>query len=95
MIMFSYRSCLVLLVLVSTNAVQGFRMFAKEKSCDLECPRNAPCRFGKADFSGRTGILASENETHQNGMHCDCPIGEYYFKQQCAFSFLVMMDFDY
>jgi len=46
-----------------------------EKSCDLECPRNAPCRFGEADFSGRTGILASENETHKDGMHCDCPIG--------------------
>ena len=45
--------------------------------CDLECPSNAPCRFGEADFSDRTGLVAAEQETHLNGMHCDCPIGEY------------------
>ena len=46
------------------------------KACDLECPRNAPCRFGNADFSGRMDDLKVGTETNRNGMHCDCPIGK-------------------
>ena len=45
-------------------------------SCDLDCPRNAPCRIGHADFSGRKDVLAFGMEMHRDGMHCECPIGE-------------------
>lgn len=77
------RSCLSLLVfgvVVTTNAIQAQSSHLQSngnnsRSCDLECPRNAPCRFGNADFSGRMDILTVGTETHRNGMHCDCPIG--------------------
>jgi hypothetical protein len=84
--MFWNRSCLSLLVfgfVVTTDAFrdQISRLQSKtensNKSCDLECPRNAPCRFGNADFSGRMDALTAGTETHRNGMHCDCPIGTF------------------
>lgn len=73
-----YRSYLSLLAFgVTINyEVQSSYLQSTDKRnniCDLGCPRNAPCRFGKADFSGRKDFL--KTETDRNGMHCDCPIG--------------------
>ena len=63
-------------LLVFGAATANARLLSSH-SCDLECPLNAPCRFGEADFSERTGLVAAGEVTHQNGMHCDCPIGKF------------------
>ncbi len=46
---------------------------AQQEECTLNCPDDAPCRIGRADFSDRVVELG---ETHINGMHCDCPVGK-------------------
>jgi hypothetical protein len=83
----SFLSLLLFGAVVATDAVeaQSSRRLQSNshgnngnnnKSCDLDCPRNAPCRFGNADFSERMDGLMIGTETHRNGMHCDCPIGK-------------------
>ncbi len=47
---------------------------AVAQDCTLNCPEDAPCLLGHADFSGHSVQLG---ETHINGMHCDCPVGGY------------------
>lgn len=79
--MFRFTSFFFLLLVFGATTTN---VRALSKSCDLECPSNAPCRFGEADFSDRTGLVAAEQETHLNGMHCDCPIGEYLLTVQCS-----------
>jgi len=67
----SFRGFLVLLALGINMATIAVR--AEERICDLDCPNGAPCVFGNADFSGRVGVIGTAN--HQDGMHCDCPMG--------------------
>jgi hypothetical protein len=50
----------------------------QNNECTLSCPDNAPCRFGKADFSNSHDAafgVGDDDDTHRNTMHCDCPIG--------------------
>jgi hypothetical protein len=41
--------------------------------CSLNCPPEAPCIIGQQDHSQHTVL---ELETHHNGQHCSCPMGE-------------------
>ena len=45
------------------------------QQCTLACPDTAPCVIGT---SSEIANRVVELETHQNGMHCDCPIGTYF-----------------
>lgn len=74
--MFRLTSSFFMLLVFGSAATANARLLSSH-SCDLECPLNAPCRFGEADFSERTGLVAAGEATHQNGMHCDCPIGKF------------------
>jgi hypothetical protein len=39
--------------------------------CTLNCPSDAPCQLGEADFSAHV----IDMETSHGGMHCGCPYG--------------------
>jgi hypothetical protein len=44
------------------------------QQCTLACPDEAPCVIGvSSEIVNRVVDL----EAHQNGMHCDCPIGKF------------------
>jgi hypothetical protein len=43
---------------------------ATAQECTLDCPIDAPCIIGQADFSGHAIEL-----DNGNGMHCACPPG--------------------
>jgi hypothetical protein len=58
---------------VMVEAQQQQQQQQEEVECTLNCPENAPCRIGHADFSDRVVELGV---THINGMHCDCPVGK-------------------
>jgi uncharacterized protein (DUF2164 family) len=60
---------LFLTLTTTTTLVHGQEEGA---SCTLECPIDAPCKFGNADFSKHNPVNTDNNI---NGMHCDCPPG--------------------
>lgn len=79
----------VLLLLTVTQASNDLTIPQQQRQaatteCTLNCPNDAPCRFGQADFSGHIVEVVGQQQqqatdTSQNGgmMHCDCPMGMY------------------
>jgi hypothetical protein len=65
-------------VITQAGATSGFTR-DDVNGCTLNCPDDAPCRFGSADFSGHVMELG---ETSHNGMHCECPMGKS-FNMSC------------
>eukprot|EP00934_Nitzschia_sp_Nitz4_P001059 Nitzschia sp. Nitz4//scaffold165_size50357//21867//26251//NITZ4_007022-RA/size50357-exonerate_est2genome-gene-0.36-mRNA-1//-1//CDS//3329538135//1059//frame0 len=45
-------------------------VFAED--CTLECPLDAPCTFGAAEYSHQNELNLA---TEEFGMHCQCPVG--------------------
>lgn len=60
----------VAVLMMMSGLVQG-QPPPPSSECTLNCPDDAPCQFGHADFSGHVVEL----EAHRNNMHCDCPMG--------------------
>jgi hypothetical protein len=61
-------SLVLALALVTTTNAQ-----IDDAACTLDCPLDAPCTLGHADFSEIT--IALGHATHLNNMHCACPPG--------------------
>ena len=60
----------LLAIMVTTTSMVAAD--SSDSSCTLNCPADAPCQLGEADFSSHE-ISLEHGSNH--GMHCACPYG--------------------
>ena len=84
---------LLLLVLAIGIATENSGMVeAYDWTCNLFCYNKGNCRHGHGKFGSYAGIdsmteeLPFEQELHDNGMYCSCPVG--YTGLQCEIAYV-------
>jgi hypothetical protein len=76
----SYSLILLVLAVAILSETMGV-VDAYEWTCNLFCYNKGACRYGHGKFGAYNGIdsqtdeLPFEQELHDNGMYCTCPVG--------------------